>query len=193
MQTPPNIIHHAHKVRPLLPVAWHARVRTFCEDADTLSAVLEIDIRVRIAEDEFGGLCVSARADKSAAGEARALLQCMCNRAMDSIGYICVICGELGGCYQANRSQRLFICCIAHSSRDPASIRRGPMPTIDSPWRGSQKMSALTRIATDERAAGAVLGFYDRHEDPILCQILAGADALRARIAIDAITNTNGI
>ena len=191
MQTPPRSHCPPHKVRPLLPVSWHARVRTFCADVDTLSAVLELDIRVLIVEDEFGGLSVSARADKTATDEARALLQCMCNRAMDAVGYICVICGELGGCYQANRTQLLFICCIAHSSRDPASIRRGPMPPIDSPWRGDQKISALTLIATSELAAGAVLSFYDRHDDPILSQILAEAETLRARIAIDLITNTS--
>jgi len=186
MHRQPNLYRQPHLTRPTLPLAWHPRIRIFCEDVDTMSAVLDIEIRVLIVESETGELSVSALAQKGD-DETRNLLRKMCDRVMDAMAYVCVVCGELGECYQIHRSALLLVCCVAHLESHTISIRRGPMSPVISPWRRHQKMSSLTRIATNKRAASAALSFYDRHNAPFFGQILAEAEAARARIAVDSV------
>lgn len=180
----------AHLARPLLPLAWHARTRIFLDDVDTLSAVLGIEIRVLVVEQDDGEIHLSALSLGEGDNEIDGLISTMCSRVRDATAYICVVCGELGECYQKYSIPMHRICCVEHCSMNPVLVRCGPMLAARSPWRKRLQMSSTMRMATSQRAYSAALSFFDRHNFPRLGQLLAEADALRARIAVDQITNS---
>ena len=184
----------AHLARPLLPVAWHARTRNFLEDVDTISAIFESEINVMVIEQVDGELLLSAEMPGDIDDETHDLVSNMCARGMDATAFICVVCGEIGPCFQRlNSSLFQRLCCEEHCRMDPLFVLRGRMRPLRSPWRHGRKLNTFQRIATNARAEKAAMDLARRYDSPQLRQFIAEASSLRARIEVDLLTNTKEI
>ena len=88
----------AHLARPLLPLAWHARTRTFLDDIATISAIYDVEIYVRVMEKLDGDLLASASMPRDVTEEVHSFESSACAHENDVVPFFSVICGEVESC-----------------------------------------------------------------------------------------------
>ena len=181
----------AHLARPLLPVAWHARTRNFLEDVDTASALFCPEIKVLVVEQADGVLLLSAAMPADVDDDTHDLVSAMCGRGMDATAFDCVVCGEIGPVFQRlNSSLFQRLCCEEHCMMDPILVQKNLMSKLRSPWRTRPKFTAMERMLSSDCAARAATNLATRYDSPRLRQIIAEANALRARISVAQIADS---
>lgn len=177
-----------HLSSPLLPVAWHRFVGECVADIVTVSAIFSTEIDVLIDEKQSGELLFSASMQEDIADEPHQLVSRICGRAINSVPFVCVVCGAACMCTPRVRGKTEAWLCREHAILEQIDIRRGPLRPMKSPWLGIPR-KALEHMwyPPADSAACELARHYDSQA---VRQVIAEADALAARRSIDKLTKT---
>ena len=180
----------AHLSAPLLPVAWHCFARQRIADVIAVSAILSTEIDLMILEKSDGNLLFLASMKSDIDGHAQQLVSTICVRAMESVPFVCAVCGAVGSCTQRMLKKKSSWCCAEHADIDPIPVRRDQMMPIKSPWLGLPG-KALERMSHPP-AHRAACDLAMRYNSPGVRQFIALAAAASAGLAVDEILKTKG-
>jgi hypothetical protein len=184
--------HPPHLVRPLLPVAWHHLTRQCLDDIATISAIFDVEILVHVAEKRDSDLLISAVMPHDITDEVQSFVSSVCARANEVVPYLCAVCGEIESCAQRNHNGASRWLCREHMSIPLLSVTTDYLPPALSPWLRATA-GAVELMARYEPADAAARALARRYNSPRVQQVIGQADALRARIAINEITDTKEV
>ena len=176
-----------HLTGPLLPFAWHRFVGECVADIVTVSAIFSTEIDVQIFEKSDGNLVFSASMQDDIEDEPHQLVSRICGRAVNSLPFICVVCGAACMCTPRVRGKTEAWLCRELASIEQLAIRRSRLKPLKSPWLGIPG-KALERMAYPP-AYRAACELARRYESPGVQQFIATSGALAARMSIDQLTN----
>ena len=175
---------------PILPVAWHFFAGECVAYIVTVSAIFSTEIDVQIFEKTDGNLVFSASMQDDIENEPHQLVSRICGRAINSVPFVCVVCGASCMCTPRVRGKTEAWLCREHASLAQIDIRRGQLKPLKSPWLGLPG-KALERMSHPP-AHRAACDLAMRYNSPGVRQFIARADALAAGLEVDEILKTKG-
>ena len=178
----------AHLSGPILPVAWHFFVRKSIQDVLTTSAIFSTEIDLMILEKSNGDLLFSASMQSDIDGEPQQLVSTICVRAMESVPFVCAVCGAVGSCTQRMLKKNSSWCCAEHADIDSIPVRRDQMMPIKSPWLGlpGKALERMSHLPAHRAACDLAM----RYNSSGVRQFIALAAAASADLAVDEILKT---
>jgi hypothetical protein len=179
-------------IRSKLPVGWHNMVRECLDEVETIAAVHEIFVTVFVMHRNSGDLHFSVTLPADVDEESESVFDGICESARDSIPFICKVCGAIGPCTEIGQGMVSCHVCPEHVTTDPFSVVEDFLPPCTSPW-AQMKQGPVKWIATYKPASEAARLTDRRCFSKTLMQKISEAESLRARIAVDEITNQHGV
>lgn len=178
----------AHHSGPLLPVAWHCFVRPCIADVVSVSAIFSTEIDLMIMERSDGDLLFTASMQSDIEEEPHGLVSKICTRAVESVPFVCAVCGSVGLCTQRLSGKKSVWCCAEHADIEPFPVRKDRVVPSKSPWLGLPG-KALERMS-HPAANKAACELARRYNSAAVRQFIAMADALSASLAVEEIFKT---